>query len=115
MEYHFCSYWNTWSRRLSENNPHGPIIEVNLTPLSYGCPVSRCRETNNTPWACDVAPIHIRAHGTASAKRDINTDTLPDDVRAAMIKNLGLQLTERLLTEDFLSQIDFDTLHTNRV
>jgi hypothetical protein len=106
MEYHFCSYWGTWSRRLSENHPIGPFVEVNLTPIP---------NSYSSTWQSDVAPIRIRAHGTASAKRDINTDTLPDDVRAAMIKNLGLQLTERLLTEDFLSQIDFDTLHTNRV
>ena len=95
MRFHYSSYWGTWSRVLSESHPAGPFVEVNLTP---------CCDT----WQNNVEPVRIRAHGTARGERDQETDTLPNDVREQMIWHLGEELTERLLTEDLLSQIDWD-------
>lgn len=102
--FHYCGSWGTWSRVLSADHPQGPYIEVNLTPIPC---------CHNSTWDNDVRPIRIRAHGTPRDyigyyPQDKETDELPDDVRAAMVRNLGPELTERLLTEDFLPLIDWD-------
>ncbi len=99
LMFYFCSYWQSWSRVLSSDHPKGPFIEVNLTPSgSY-----------SSTWEDRVAPIRIRAHGTArDPERDKVVDQLPEEVVQAMTRELGAELTERLLTEDFLSQIDWD-------
>ena len=100
--FHYSGYWGSWSRVLCEDHPQGPFIEVNLTPIP------NCYDST---WGNHVAPIRIRAHGTARDYRkfggDKKTDQLPEEVKQAMVLNLGAELTERLLTEDFLPQIDW--------
>lgn len=90
----YSSYWGTWSRRLSNNHPSGPFVEVNLTPIKH---------CYSSTWKDDVAPIRIRFHGTAPSRND----KLTGELFVAMIDNLGTELVVRLLTEDFLSQIDY--------
>lgn len=100
-KFHYSSYWHTWSRRLAESNKplFCGIVEVNLGPIP-GC--------FSSTWDYDVKPIRIRAHGTSSSRGDIDTDVLPESVKEAMVKNLGPELTERLLTYDFLPEIDWE-------
>jgi hypothetical protein len=94
--FHYCAYWGTWSRVLSANHPHGPYVEVNLTP------VATFRD-----WQSEVAPIRIRAHGTQRGPEDKDTHQLPPVIRAQMMRALGPELVDRLLGEDFLRQIDW--------
>jgi hypothetical protein len=89
-----CGYWHTWSRILSTRHPQGPYVEVNLTSVS-----------GNKSWETDVKPIWIRMHCT-SRKDDLIVSELPSEVRERMVAMLGEELTQRLLTEDFLPQID---------
>ena len=87
-EFHYSCTWGTWSRVLSTTDPHGPIVEVNLTPVH--------------DWASEVAQIRIRFHGTpfGHCSYDKVTTELPARVRQQMVEKLGEELTERLLTED---------------
>lgn len=96
--FHYCSYWRTWSRVLSTNHPQGPYVEVNLTPIP------NCHEST---WQDDVAPVRIRAHGTDRKPGDKDTHTLPPMIKRQMMRALGPDLVDRLLSEDFLSQIDW--------
>lgn len=93
----YSSYWGTWSRVLSTNHPNGPFVEVNLTPIP------NCYSSG---WKNDVAPIRIRIHGTARGPNDKVTKELPEKIYEQMVKHLGAELANRLLVEDFLSQID---------
>jgi hypothetical protein len=93
-KFHYSSCWGTWSRVLTDDGPHHSYVEVNLTPV-------------NGNWQDRVAPVRIRVHGTARDFRDIDTDELPAAVYQRMVDNLGEELTERLLNEDFIPQIDF--------
>ena len=95
--YKFSGYWRTWSRVLAVDHPEGPFVEVNLTPI------------NSWAWNEDVRPIRVRAHCTAISRSqgDIFVHELPPAVRTAMVLNLGEELTDRLLTENFLPQIDW--------
>ena len=93
--FYYCSYWGRWSRVLSTENFN--YVEVNLTPIPG----------STETWA-DVAEIRIRKHCTARGKNDLIMSELPADVVSTMKKNLGICLTDRLLNEDFLSQIDWD-------
>lgn len=95
--YYYSSYWGTWSRVLSNNHPKGPFVEVNLTPIPC---------CHSSGWENDVAPIRIRFHGTAREEGDKVTDRLPESIYAQMVEKLGAELVNRLLEEDFLSQID---------
>jgi hypothetical protein len=90
MKYYYSSYWNAWSRILSENNK--VFRELNLTPIP-GCASST--------WKNDVAPIVIRTHGTARRRGDIQTDVLPENVRQQMVLNLGEELVNKLLEGEF--------------
>lgn len=95
-EFHYSCTWSTWSRVLSTTDLHGPIVEVNLTPVH--------------DWASEVAQIRIRFHGTpfGHCSHDKVTAELPARVRQQMVEKLGEELTEHLLTEDFLPQIDYE-------
>lgn len=88
----YCEYWRTWSRLLGWYN--GAYVEVNLTPI------------NSDPrnWKIDVEPIRIRIHRT---KIDKLSYTIPEEVVNKMEEHLGCDLTDRLLTEDFLSHVDY--------
>ena len=94
----YSKYWGSWSRVLSTRHPKGPYVEVNLTPIAGW---------HSSSWETDVVPIRIRFHGTRYEKGEI-CKTLLEEVKEIMIVNLGEDLTNRLLTEDFLSQIDID-------
>ena len=96
--FHRSSYWHTWSRVLSDSHPHGPFVEVNLTPINGW----------DSEGMKHVAPIRIRVHGTARDAKDKSVAELPAEVREEMVQFLGAELTERLLKEDFLSQIDWE-------
>ncbi len=99
MTFIYCSYWGTWSRVLSHSYRafgYGPYVEVDLTPI-----------LNSYQTWDHVKRINIRAHGTTMGKNDKITSELPSEVKQKMIENLGAELTERLLTEDFLPQIDW--------
>jgi len=90
--YRYNSYWDTWNRVLCQNHPKGPFVEITLTPIpSY-----------ESTWE-DIKKISIRFHGTVPNKKDKFTEELPAEVRAEMEKHLGVDLVNRLLTEDFLS------------
>jgi len=90
-----------YSRILTfEEGPRGcPQVEVNLTPIPC-CPSST--------WEADVAPIRIRAHSTMRGEGDLGMKEPPLEILAEMKTHLGEALVHRLLTEDFLSQIDWD-------
>jgi hypothetical protein len=98
----YSNYWHTWSRLLSDNHPDGPFVEVDLTPTNSH------HDSSKKEWAEKIASIHIRKHGTSKSEKDERVAELPSEVKAIMVSRLGAELTERLLTEDFLSQIDWD-------
>lgn len=91
----FCSYWRIWDRVIANNFPtRGSVAVVNLTPIPAGL---------SSSWDRDVKPIRFRNY----LRWDPIVEDLPSDVRALMVKNLGEDLTNRLLTEDFFPQIDW--------
>ncbi|MBX4189341.1 hypothetical protein KW785_01960 [Candidatus Parcubacteria bacterium] len=85
---------------LSTDHPTGPFVEVNLTPIGGFSP--------GVAWKDLVQPIRIRSHETSLDPRDKRVEVLPENISQAMIRQLGPVLTQRLLTEDFLPQIDWD-------
>lgn len=101
-KFHYSSYWMDWSRVLADPTDAGlgnDYIEVNLTPIphSYG-----------STWDTHVRQVRIRRHWTARATGDIECDELPAQIRQKMVEALGEEKTNRLLTEDFLPQIDWE-------
>lgn len=96
MSFHYSSYWRSWSRVLSTDHPHGPFVEVDLTPTG-----------GNTGNWDKVRSVNIRSHGTARDTGDIEQDTLLDEVWDQMVEALGEDVTYRLVSEDFLSQVDW--------
>lgn len=105
--FHFCSYWGTWSRRLKEYN-EGPvkgIIELNLTPRT---PIKGQKD-----WKEQVIPIIFQVHFTAPSRQEQNEKELPLEVLERIKKHAGEELTNRLLTEDWLSLIDLQLLTLN--
>ena len=101
----YSSYWGVWSRVLAVNHNMSPefgfgdFVEVNLQPI------------NSWTWPGElerVKSINIRVHGTTRDRKDRNEYECPEHVRTGMLEHLGAELTERLLTEDFYSQIDWD-------
>lgn len=103
----FNAYWRTYSRVLTFTDGPGACrqVEVNLTPIPC------CYSSS---WENDVAPIRIRAHCTARHEGDLGMKEPPPEVLAEMKAHLGDDLVHRLLTEDFLSQIDWDKYESVR-
>ena len=99
----YSSYWKTWSRVLSGGRA-GSSVELNLTPTNW-------RVADQGQWDSKVRPIRIRRHSTGMDRGDKLVDTLTAEVRAVMVKHLGADLTARLLTEDFMSQINWEKYH----
>lgn len=91
--FHYSNYWKTWSRVLKMDSCS--IWELNLTPIN-GFHRGRKEE---------VSLEVIRCHGTMRHHRDIETDVLPNDVIAEMKKYLGEELTNKLLTYDYVQHI----------
>lgn len=100
MHFHYSSYWCSWSRVISTSCPKGPYVEVDLTPIPSH------RDTEAKEWE-RIGNVWIRVHGTAPKRTDKNSDILPYDVMRKMEINIGQEKMQRLLTEDFLSQIDW--------
>jgi hypothetical protein len=96
----FSGYWHSWSRVLAVGHPAGRVVEVTLTPHNHG----------QSAWDTEVRPIFVRAHCTPLSRDrgDIFLMELPPSVRRLMVASLGEELTNRLLTENFLDQIDWD-------
>jgi hypothetical protein len=95
---HYCSYWGTWSRVICPYTHEHGVIELNLTPVNPGFPHS---------WAEQIEPIIFRHHGTQLGRRDIwGYIPLPEDWKAFMVEKIGEELTNRLLTEDWLPLLD---------
>lgn len=90
----YSSYWRTWSRLLLENmDRSGTCVELNLTGT-------------NGKW--DRVPLEIiRKHCTARDNKDLITRTLPDAVEAMIRNALGDELFERMVTYDYLPEIDW--------
>lgn len=94
----WCSYWGTWSRVLSYDN--GYYVEVNLTPIN---------PHHNYEWnALFDRGVVIRKHCTARDRADEEVGELPSHVYENMVSHWGKEHVDRLLTEDFLRQIDWD-------
>ena len=73
-------------------------VEVDLTPIN---------SWRDEEWK-KTQSIRIRKHCTSPGRRDRETDFLPLWVAKRMVKMLGRPIVERLLYEDFLSQIDWE-------
>lgn len=112
--YTFNSYWCHWSRVLlrptsfetllaqgfdEQTAKHlaGSYVEVDITPINgwERGDVDRIRS------------INIRVHMTIRREQDVDTNILPGPVRSDMEKHLGEKLTRKILSEDFLSQINW--------
>jgi hypothetical protein len=128
--YSYSKYWRTWSRVLKYDGPWcGSVcVEVNLTPINSSWP--------DADWDEEVRPIIIRKHSSTyhplfpvsrflSDGDLVHTCTtwcsygfkvveeLPTEIKEMMVEKLGEELVQRLLTEDFLSQIDWDKYDVN--
>lgn len=90
----YNSYWRTWTRVLLESmNREGICVEINLTHI-------------NGHW--DRVPLEIiRRHTTNRGVNDRLTNVLPLDIQAAIKHNVGEELYKRLLTYDYLPEIDW--------
>lgn len=99
--YVYSGYWRTWSRILGRRpNRIRVVVELNLTPINA--------HNGQHLWDKNVAPIVLRAHSTPKQPDDKIVDELPVDVLIDMRAHLPESLVQRLLTEDFLSQVDWD-------
>lgn len=90
--YYYSSYFQNWSRVLL-NNFYGEYIEIDLTGM-------------DSDWERVKKQI-IRTHRTARRPSDKLVMVLPADVEKQMQENLGHELTRRLLTFDYLPNIDW--------
>lgn len=100
----YSSYWGKWSRVLAVNHNmseygFGDFVEVDIDPINgWGWPGA----------VEHVKSINIRSHCTTRDRKDRNEYECPEYLRTHMLHYLGEELTERLLTEDFYSQIDWN-------
>lgn len=84
----YSKYWHNWSRLLATKHFHEhSTVEINLTGRNS-------------------QEIWIRAHGTYTPREEIHEE-LPDNIIKGLEETFGKELTERLLTEDFLPKIDW--------
>lgn len=93
----YSQYWRTWNRVLLCNFGN-QFVEINLTPI-------------NANWN-RVKEERIRKHCTARTSSEKPVDHLPLHVKNEMLKNLGYDLTERLLNFDYLPNVDWDKYST---
>lgn len=89
----YSAYWRTWSRVLHRDG-NGEWIELNLTHV-------------NGDWSA-VENETIRIHRTTPATGDSVQSTLPSLVQQAMAAKLGLELTQRLITADYMARLSRD-------
>lgn len=107
-KFHYCAYWGTYSRILSNDhrlpefpNHLGSIVEVNLTPVNPYYQEGWDRNKD----------IIIRRHGTSPGKNDQFYAVLPPEIWKLLDTKYGKELRHRLVTEDFVSQIDWNKYH----
>ncbi len=95
----YCKYWQNWSRVLRLKGRYFGQVEVTLTPIN---------SHSDYAWKeKSFLNINIRQHLT-DTKDDIIVDDLPDSVYDDMVSRIGKELTDRLIHEDFLPNIDFE-------
>lgn len=100
----YSKYWGKWSRLLKTNEGESGFakyIEVNLTPINPSFSQS---------WEEQIIPIVLRTHCTQREKGEGPFVTLPPEVVSKMVDKLGVELTERLISSDLMSEIDEDLL-----
>jgi hypothetical protein len=96
--FHYSGYWRTWSRLLLSQFDN-QYVELNLTPVN---------PTYDRSWEEQVRTETIRRHRTPhDVHRDKITDKLPEEVLAEMHKRLGKDFVQKLLTYDYISNIDW--------
>lgn len=87
----WSSYWHKWSRILVPmTNKVMWQVEVDLQPND------------------EKRTINIRRHCTMKSAHDKIVSELPMEVVEGMQKRFGEEITQRLLHEDFLPNIDWD-------
>jgi hypothetical protein len=103
----YDAYWRTWNRVLFMNQREGNRwVEVNLTPIN---------PTVERNWGAQVFPLVIRFHHTGLAHRDKlfravaknSKSTVYQKLKQHMLEHVPIEITHRLLLEDFLSFIDW--------
>ncbi len=90
--FRYCNYWGTWSRRIWAKS--GYYIEMSLIPIP---------SCGSDSWT-EVAKEKMRFHCTPRKPEEYLGPKLPAEVKAAMVKNLGEELTNRMLTHDYLAE-----------
>lgn len=93
----YSSYWRVWSRLLLRQKLGYSAVEIDLTPPDI---------TKADQWQ-RVADVYIRQHRTAPQAQDRLVSELPDMVLNLMKQSIPDEALQRLLTEDFLPQIDW--------
>ena len=90
----YSSYWRTWSRLLLNDFDTNKCVELNLTPVGA------------SGWP-RVATENIRRHMTKRLANDKIVWVLPKEVEQACREHLGDKLFDKMLTYDYLSEIDW--------
>lgn len=98
LRYCYSSYWQTWSRLVAECD--GNCVEVNLSPLNGW---------SSKAGLDDVRGIRVRCHRTPKTPNDIVTDQLPPYLLEEMREHLGAELTQFMLTADFVNLVDWQS------
>lgn len=88
----YSHHWRTWSRVLEAKN--GEFVELNLTHVNGG-------------WDSVLNEV-IRHHRTLRGKKDIEQEFLPMFMRQVLVDKVGEDFANRLLTYDYLPEIDWD-------
>ena len=86
----YSSYWHSWSRVLRFYQNGGTQVEVDMFPL------------------INDKQVNIRKHRTVRSVNDFYSRYMPNNVIEQMVDRYGQELTDRLLHEDFLPQINWD-------
>lgn len=94
--YHFGGFGRLWNRVIYREK--GNTIEFSLQPL------------NSWGWDEDVKPIRFRYHCTAPDKDDGDYASLPDFTRDEIAEVVGIELANRMLTENFLDTVSVEQI-----
>lgn len=89
----FNAHWRSWNRIISYDPSTKEFIELGLTHV-------------NGNWDHVVAET-IRRHRVPLKKGDFMAEVLPAAVRSAADYRLGAHVVNRLISYDYLSNIDF--------
>lgn len=94
----YCKNTLSWYRVLGKWNNY--LVKIRLTP--------RDDFRHPTKWGTDVAPVvfHMEMKFKETRRGEEAINNLPTNIRNRMNQFLGNELTEFLLTEDFLSYVD---------